>query len=128
MRKDLNYTYHLIVVDRKKMQIEGLVQECCNSIANALELLQSCAKPLKYIFMFLTMNSAPQGLMSPVLGVFDLSSYLEHLFFSGSQLVALSPVGKIGVWHAMTQNWQVRRGQARTGFSQVFKFLKSPDL
>ena len=25
--------------------IDGLVQDCSNSIANALELLQSCAKP-----------------------------------------------------------------------------------
>ena len=25
--------------------IEGLVQDCNNSIANALELLQSCTKP-----------------------------------------------------------------------------------
>ena len=25
---------------------EGLTQDCSNSIANALELLQSCAKPL----------------------------------------------------------------------------------
>ena len=28
--------------------IEGLVQDCRNSIANALELLQSCTKPLIY--------------------------------------------------------------------------------
>ena len=28
-------------------QIDGLVQDCSNSIANALELLQSCAKPSK---------------------------------------------------------------------------------
>ena len=26
--------------------IDGLVQDCSNSIANALELLQSCSKPL----------------------------------------------------------------------------------
>ena len=29
-------------------EIEGLVQECSNSIANALELLQSCIKTLKW--------------------------------------------------------------------------------
>ena len=27
---------------------DGLVQNCSNSIANALELLQSCTKPLTY--------------------------------------------------------------------------------
>ena len=29
-------------------QVDGLVQDCSNSIAKALELLQSCTKPLKY--------------------------------------------------------------------------------
>ena len=29
-------------------QIDGLVQDCSNGIANALELLQSCTKPSKY--------------------------------------------------------------------------------
>ena len=28
--------------------VDGFVQECSNSIANALELLQSCIKPLMY--------------------------------------------------------------------------------
>ena len=30
------------------MYIDGLVQDCNNSIANALELLQSCPKPSIY--------------------------------------------------------------------------------
>ena len=29
---------------------DGLVQECSNSIANALELLQSCTKPSIHVF------------------------------------------------------------------------------
>ena len=29
-------------------EIDGLVQDCSNSIANALELLQSCTKPWKW--------------------------------------------------------------------------------
>ena len=32
-----------------KPQMDGLVQDCSISIANALELLQSCSKPLKYV-------------------------------------------------------------------------------
>ena len=32
--------------------IYGLVQDCSNSIANALELLQSCSKPWNYIMSF----------------------------------------------------------------------------
>ena len=35
-------------------KMDGLVQDCSNSIANALELLQSSSKPLKCIWnMFL---------------------------------------------------------------------------
>lgn len=43
-------------------------------------------------------------------GIFNMSVPVESLFFIGSQLVALSrpPVGKIGVWHSMTQHWQVQ--------------------
>ena len=29
-----------------QLYIDGLVQDCSNSIANALELLQSCTNPL----------------------------------------------------------------------------------
>ena len=40
-------------------------------------------------------------------GVFDMTVVFNHLFFIGSQLVALSNKGKIGVWHSVTQHWQV---------------------
>ena len=37
------YSYHSIHdLSFKKMHVDGLVQDCNNSIANALELLQSC--------------------------------------------------------------------------------------
>ena len=35
------------------VQIDGLVQNCSNSIANALELLQSCTKPSKWLPLLL---------------------------------------------------------------------------
>lgn len=41
-------------------------------------------------------------------GTFNLHVRVEYLFFIGSQLVALSPSGKLGVWHAMTQHWQTQ--------------------
>ena len=41
-------------------------------------------------------------------GKFGLNVSVDSLFFIGSQLVALSQTGKVGVWHAMTQHWQVR--------------------
>ena len=37
------FNVHLLI---KIFNSDGLVQDCSNSIANALELLQSCAKPL----------------------------------------------------------------------------------
>ena len=44
--------------------IDDLVQDCSNSIANALELLQSCTKPLKsscsvLIALYLCVSAAP---------------------------------------------------------------------
>ena len=32
----------------KQVYVDGLVQDCNKSVANALELLQSCTKPLMY--------------------------------------------------------------------------------
>ncbi|GMS80024.1 hypothetical protein PENTCL1PPCAC_2199, partial [Pristionchus entomophagus] len=41
-------------------------------------------------------------------GKFSLDVPIDKLFFIGSQLVALSNLGKVGIWHSMTQNWQVQ--------------------
>ncbi|KAF1603091.1 UNVERIFIED_CONTAM: BTB/POZ domain-containing protein KCTD3, partial [Eudyptes robustus] len=41
-------------------------------------------------------------------GVFSLNADIDKLFFIGSQLVALSWTGKVGVWNSMTHNWQVQ--------------------
>lgn len=41
-------------------------------------------------------------------GTFSLTVGVNSLFFIGSHLVALSKTGKFGVWHAMTQNWQIQ--------------------
>lgn len=40
------------------------------------------------------------------IGTFNLHANVDELFFIGTQLVALSPTGKIGVWNSMTQLWQ----------------------
>ncbi|CAD6199724.1 unnamed protein product [Caenorhabditis auriculariae] len=39
-------------------------------------------------------------------GSFALGVPVDKLFFVGSQMVALSKIGKVGIWHSMTQNWQ----------------------
>lgn len=42
------------------------------------------------------------------IGVFSLGVPVDNLFFIGSQLVATSHTGKVGVWNAVTQHWQVQ--------------------
>lgn len=42
-------------------------------------------------------------------GVFSLGVPVDSLFFIGSQLVATSHTGKVGVWNAVTQHWQVQQ-------------------
>uniref|UniRef100_A0A8C7Q7H0 BTB/POZ domain-containing protein KCTD3 n=1 Tax=Oncorhynchus mykiss TaxID=8022 RepID=A0A8C7Q7H0_ONCMY len=42
------------------------------------------------------------------IGVFSLGVPVDHLFFIGNQLVATSHMGKVGVWNAVTQHWQVQ--------------------
>ncbi|KAK3871916.1 hypothetical protein Pcinc_022980 [Petrolisthes cinctipes] len=57
------------------------------------------------------------------IGTFNLGVAVEYLFFIGSQLVALSSVGKIGVWHAMTQHWQVQDVLPIASFDTAGSFL-----
>uniref|UniRef100_A0A7N8X7Y5 BTB/POZ domain-containing protein KCTD3 n=1 Tax=Mastacembelus armatus TaxID=205130 RepID=A0A7N8X7Y5_9TELE len=42
------------------------------------------------------------------IGVFNLGVPVDDLFFIGNQLVATSHTGKVGVWNAVTQHWQVQ--------------------
>ncbi|XP_067012116.2 BTB/POZ domain-containing protein KCTD3 [Anabrus simplex] len=57
------------------------------------------------------------------IGIFNLHVRVEYLFFIGSQLVALSPTGKIGVWHAMTQHWQIQDVVPIASFDTAGSFL-----
>ncbi|CAJ0582429.1 unnamed protein product, partial [Mesorhabditis spiculigera] len=43
-----------------------------------------------------------------LIGKFTLGVPVDKLFFVGSQMVALSRIGKVGIWHSMTGNWQVQ--------------------
>lgn len=56
-------------------------------------------------------------------GIFNLHVRVEYLFFIGSQLVALSSSGKIGVWHAMTQHWQIQDLVPILSFDTAGSFL-----
>ncbi|XP_075150760.1 SH3KBP1-binding protein 1 [Haematobia irritans] len=63
------------------------------------------------------------------IGTFNLNVRVEHLFFIGSQLVALSSSSsscqtKIGVWHAMTHaKWQVQELVPVLSFDSAGSFL-----
>ena len=48
---------------------------------------------------------------------------MEHLFFIGPQLVALSSAGRIGVWHAMTHHWQAQEIGSVSSFDRAGSFL-----
>ncbi|CAB0010282.1 unnamed protein product [Nesidiocoris tenuis] len=57
------------------------------------------------------------------IGTFNLGVRVEYLFFIGNQLVALSPTGKIGVWHSMTQHWQIQDVIPISSFDTAGSFL-----
>ena len=48
------------------LNIDGLVQDCSNSITNALKLLQSCTKPLICRLQMTAIFSQPQFSMQRV--------------------------------------------------------------
>lgn len=56
-------------------------------------------------------------------GLFNLNVSVDSLFFIGSQLVALSQTGKVGVWHAMTQHWQIQDVVPVTSYDTAGSFL-----
>ncbi|CAB3398944.1 unnamed protein product [Caenorhabditis bovis] len=41
-------------------------------------------------------------------GSFTMAVPIDNLFFVGTQMVALSRMGKVGIWHSATQNWQAQ--------------------
>ncbi|BFZ12120.1 hypothetical protein BsWGS_15159 [Bradybaena similaris] len=57
------------------------------------------------------------------IGVFDLHVSVDNLFFIGNQLVALSRTGRVGVWHSMTQHWQIQDVVPITSYDMAGSFL-----
>ncbi|EQB78599.1 potassium channel tetramerisation domain containing 3 [Camelus ferus] len=51
--------------------------------------------------------SVQDGGSGSEIGVFSLGVPVDALFFIGNQLVATSHTGKVGVWNAVTQHWQM---------------------
>ncbi|CAG7835898.1 unnamed protein product [Allacma fusca] len=57
------------------------------------------------------------------IGRFSLPVPVEYLFFIGTQLVALSQSGKIGVWHSMTQHVLIQDIVTIMSFDTAGSFL-----
>ncbi|XP_015201895.1 BTB/POZ domain-containing protein KCTD3 isoform X1 [Lepisosteus oculatus] len=57
------------------------------------------------------------------IGVFSLGVPVDSLFFIGNQLVATSHTGKVGVWNAVTQHWQVQDVVPITSYDTAGSFL-----
>ncbi|KAH0631479.1 hypothetical protein JD844_005813 [Phrynosoma platyrhinos] len=57
------------------------------------------------------------------IGVFHLGVPVEGLFFVGSQLIATSHTGKIGVWNAVTKHWQTQEMVPINSYDAAGSFL-----
>ncbi|XP_039257042.2 SH3KBP1-binding protein 1-like [Styela clava] len=63
-------------------------------------------------------------LTSNEIGIFNLQSTVDSLFFIGSQLVALSGRGgRVGVWNAVSQHWQAQDVVPITSHDTAGSFL-----
>ena len=76
--------YHMVykvsmLVQYITRSISGLVQGCSNSIANAMELLQSCTKPV----------ICKWSMLCCVLSLVDITKILE-VFFTGTKAIILA--------------------------------------
>jgi len=60
---------------------------------------------------------------SILIGNFNLNINVDNLFFIGSQLVATSCTGKIGVWNSLSQLWQTQDITPISSFDTAGSFL-----
>ncbi|KAM4771425.1 BTB/POZ domain-containing protein KCTD3 isoform 2-T2 [Rhinophrynus dorsalis] len=67
--------------------------------------------------------SIQDGSSGSEIGVFNLGVPVDALFFIGNQLVATSHTGKVGVWNAVTQHWQVQDVVPITSYDTAGSFL-----
>jgi len=68
------------------------------------------------------MGYSEEGTKTEV-GNFSLHVTVDQLFFIGSQLVALSPTGRIGVWNSLAQHWQAQELAPITAHDTAGSFL-----
>ena len=74
--------------------IDGLVQHCSNSIANALELLQSCTKPSMWSHVVFTWRQFHRKRSNPYLHTVDVVFTLFYLIWVWKILIQGGPFHK----------------------------------
>ena len=62
--------------------IEGLVRDCSNSIANALELLQSSTKPYFFLNPLYHLLRYSAGSLSPLPGRIEMATILQTTYWN----------------------------------------------
>ncbi|KAH0622702.1 hypothetical protein JD844_025232 [Phrynosoma platyrhinos] len=72
--------------------------------------------------------SVQDGGSGTEIGIFSLGVPVDALFFIGNQLVATSHTGKVGVWNAVTQHWQVQDVVPITNMQKFPLRMKDNDL
>ncbi|ETN70753.1 hypothetical protein NECAME_14555 [Necator americanus] len=103
----VGYAYYACVYRRVNTNTDRMVAVALangNILLWALEDGDNAVKIGWCQSFFYTENSVVRS----ILGTFSLSVAVDKLFFIGSQMVALSRTGKVGIWHSMTHNWQVQ--------------------
>ncbi|XP_035209519.1 BTB/POZ domain-containing protein KCTD3-like, partial [Stegodyphus dumicola] len=102
------------IVDRIALNAKVIVS---NPVENCTKMLA-----IAYSSQVRLWGITEEGIKSDI-GTFQFTASVDHLFFIGSQLVALSHIGKVGVWHAMTQHWQIQDVIPITSFDTAGSFL-----
>lgn len=105
-----------------EQQIERLAINAKLIISSSGEQILTKMVAISYGHLIRLWRVADDGSRTDI-GVFSLNVRVEFLFFIGSQLVALSSSGKIGVWHAMTQHWQIQDLEPILSFDTAGSFL-----
>ncbi|GFY68349.1 hypothetical protein TNIN_28361 [Trichonephila inaurata madagascariensis] len=102
------------VVDRIALNAKVIVS---NPVENSTKMLA-----ISYNTQVRLWGISEDGTKTDI-GTFHFTVSVDHLFFIGSQLVALSHTGKVGVWHAMTQHWQIQDVIPISSFDTAGSFL-----
>lgn len=89
---------HILQTRIEKLHVYSAEIDCCLYTQTYID---------RYRYILLFWKQAFYRLWCVLIGIFSLGVPVDALFFIGNQLVATSHTGKVGVWNAVTQHWQV---------------------